>query len=88
MIGHRLAILLGAVVAATLASALAQAPQNLVVQAPVEPPGLDLTATPASATAVLLDNVQECLVKDTPPTTGTTPSSCARASASTTAASW
>ncbi len=38
--------------------------QNLVVQVTTEPPGLDLTATPASATAgVVLYNVQECLVK-------------------------
>lgn len=37
---------------------------SLTVQAPAEPPGLDLTATPASATAaVVLYNVQECLVK-------------------------
>ena len=42
----------------------AQAPRALVVQAATEPPGLDLTATPASATAgVVLYNVQECLVK-------------------------
>ena len=42
----------------------AQGPQNLVVQASTEPPGLDLTATPASATAgVVLYNIQECLVK-------------------------
>jgi peptide/nickel transport system substrate-binding protein len=34
------------------------------VQASTEPPGLDLTATPASATAgVVLYNIQECLVK-------------------------
>ena len=44
--------------------AAAQAPRALVVQAATEPPGLDLTATPASATAgVVLYNVQECLVK-------------------------
>src|SRR2546429_290646 len=42
----------------------AQAPRPLVVQAATEPPGLDLTATPASATAaVLFYNVQEALVK-------------------------
>jgi peptide/nickel transport system substrate-binding protein len=42
----------------------AQAPSSLVVQTGTEPPGLDLTATPASATAaVVLYNVQECLVK-------------------------
>jgi peptide/nickel transport system substrate-binding protein len=45
-------------------AAHAQGPQNLVVQASTEPPGLDLTATPASATAgVVLYNIQECLVK-------------------------
>ena len=66
MTPRTIAALLGAILAVTVAGgvALAQAPQNLVVQAPVEPPGLDLTATPASATAaVLLYNVQECLVK-------------------------
>src|SRR6185369_10821651 len=42
----------------------ARAQQNLVVQAATEPPGLDLTATPASATAgVVFYNVQEALVK-------------------------
>jgi len=42
----------------------AAAQSNLTVQAATEPPGLDLTATPASATAaVVLYNVQECLVK-------------------------
>jgi peptide/nickel transport system substrate-binding protein len=55
------------VIAALLAAAVlayAQAPRALVVQAVAEPPGLDLTATPASATAgVILYNVQECLVK-------------------------
>src|SRR5258707_11800952 len=40
------------------------AQQNVVVQAATEPPGLDLTATPASATAgVVFYNVQEALVK-------------------------
>jgi peptide/nickel transport system substrate-binding protein len=52
-----------AALAALAASAAAQ-PRALVVQAAAEPPGLDLTATPASATAgVVLYNVQECLVK-------------------------
>jgi peptide/nickel transport system substrate-binding protein len=42
----------------------AEAPRALVVQSATEPPGLDLTATPASATAgVVLYNIQECLVK-------------------------
>jgi peptide/nickel transport system substrate-binding protein len=49
---------------ALVASTAAQAPRALVVQTGTEPPGLDLTATPASATAgVVLYNVQECLVK-------------------------
>jgi len=33
----------------TAGPAAAQAPRNLVVQVATEPPGLDLTATPASA---------------------------------------
>ena len=42
----------------------AQSPTTLTVQAAAEPPGLDLTATPASATAgVVFYNVQEALVK-------------------------
>ncbi len=42
----------------------AAAASNLVLQVATEPPGLDLTATPASATAgVVFYNVQECLVK-------------------------
>jgi peptide/nickel transport system substrate-binding protein len=44
--------------------AAARAQGTLVVQNSTEPPGLDLTATPASATAgVVLYNIQECLVK-------------------------
>jgi len=39
-------------------------PSTLTVQTAAEPPGLDLTATPASATAaVVFYTVQECLVK-------------------------
>lgn len=46
------------------ARAHAQAPGHLVVQVSTEPPGLDLTATPASATAAVVHyNLQECLVK-------------------------
>ncbi len=42
----------------------AQPAPGLVVQVAAEPPGLDLTATPASATAgVVFYNIQECLVK-------------------------
>jgi peptide/nickel transport system substrate-binding protein len=53
------------VVAPASRSALAQRPDNsLVVQSPTEPPGLDLTASPASAIAgVVFFNVQEDLVK-------------------------
>jgi peptide/nickel transport system substrate-binding protein len=44
--------------------AAAAPPTALVVQVAAEPPGLDLTATPASATAgVVFYNIQECLVK-------------------------
>jgi peptide/nickel transport system substrate-binding protein len=47
----------------TVASA-AEPAAGLVVQVAAEPPGLDLTATPASATAgVVFYNIQECLVK-------------------------
>src|SRR6266545_3231112 len=54
-----------AALALCLVAPLAAAPaQNLVVQSAAEPPGLDLTATPASATAmVVFYNVQESLVK-------------------------
>src|SRR5712664_1564366 len=57
--------LLLAVLAAWVVALPAAAPaQNLVVQVATEPPGLDLTATPASATAaVVFYNVQESLVK-------------------------
>ena len=47
-----------------LSPAAAQAPRSVVVQTVTEPPGLDLTATPASATAaVVFYNIQEALVK-------------------------
>ncbi|MBI4607396.1 MAG: ABC transporter substrate-binding protein [Candidatus Rokubacteria bacterium] len=37
---------------------------SLIVQAPAEPPGLDLTASPASAIAAVVHyNIQECLVR-------------------------
>lgn len=46
------------------APALAQMPAGLIVQVPTEPPGLDLTASPASAIAAVVHyNIQECLVK-------------------------
>ena len=58
-----LALVLALAVVST-AVASAQSPAGLVVQAAAEPPGLDLTATPASATAgVVFYNIQECLVK-------------------------
>jgi peptide/nickel transport system substrate-binding protein len=59
-----LGLLLTVVIAVVAAPGAAQAPRAFVVQTAAEPPGLDLTATPASATAaVVLYNVQECLVK-------------------------
>ena len=66
MMSRSILVLLGIVLAVSgLAGAVAaQSPAVLVVQASTEPPGLDLTATPASATAgVVLYNIQECLVK-------------------------
>ena len=55
---------LAALALGLLVSPAAGAAQNLVVQSATEPPGLDLTATPASATAVVVFyNVQESLVK-------------------------
>jgi len=61
------AVLLAIVVpalAAAVAAGQAGAPDGLVVQVSTEPPGLDLTATPASATAAIVHyNVQETLVK-------------------------
>jgi peptide/nickel transport system substrate-binding protein len=61
---HLAKLLLVALALLPLASPAAAPAQNLVVQAATEPPGLDLTATPASATAgVVFYNVQEALVK-------------------------
>src|SRR5437870_8340575 len=60
---HLGTLLLVALALLPLASPAASA-ENLVVQVATEPPGLDLTATPASATAaVVFYNVQEALVK-------------------------
>src|SRR6267378_1906792 len=57
-------LLLVALALLPLASPAAAPAENLVVQVATEPPGLDLTATPASATAaVVFYNVQEALVK-------------------------
>ncbi|MBI2205316.1 MAG: ABC transporter substrate-binding protein [Candidatus Rokubacteria bacterium] len=59
-----LAVLLLALVALVVDVVAAQGPAALVVQGTAEPPGLDLTATPATATAAVVQyNVQECLVK-------------------------
>src|SRR2546425_7381793 len=60
---HLAKLLLVAFALVALAPSAAPA-RNLVVQVATEPPGLDLTATPASATAgVVFYNVQEALVK-------------------------
>src|SRR4029453_11541185 len=57
-----LLVLLAAVVPGPVSPAEAQG--NLAVQVPAEPPGLHLTASPASAIAAIVHyNVQECLVK-------------------------
>src|SRR4030095_16890796 len=57
-------LILGALALCLIASPDAAPAQNLVIQVTTEPPGLDLTATPASATAaVVFYNVQEGLVK-------------------------
>jgi peptide/nickel transport system substrate-binding protein len=59
------ALALVAIIAATAGAGSAAAQSTtLTVQASTEPPGLDLTATPASATAgVVFYNIQEALVK-------------------------
>ena len=58
------ALLLALSVGLLAPDVIAWPPSTLTVQVSTEPPGLDLTATPASATAgVVLYNVQECLVK-------------------------
>jgi peptide/nickel transport system substrate-binding protein len=61
---HLARLLLVSLALIPLAAPPAALAQNLVVQITTEPPGLDLTATPASATAgVVFFNVQEALVK-------------------------
>src|SRR6058998_326874 len=61
---HLARLLLVALALVPVAFPAAARAQNLVVQVATEPPGLDLTATPASATAaVVFYNVQEALVK-------------------------
>jgi peptide/nickel transport system substrate-binding protein len=66
MMRRRLIVAVVAVlmVTAAVGAVRGQGASQLVVQVSTEPPGLDLTATPASATAgVVLYNIQECLVK-------------------------
>ena len=66
MMARLLVVMLGAVFALTglAGEAAAQAPARLVVQSTAEPPGLDMTATPATATSgIVFYNVQESLVK-------------------------
>ena len=65
---RRAVIVLIALAVASLSTATppapAQAPNRLIVQAQAEPPGLDMTATPATATSgIVFYNVQEALVK-------------------------
>src|SRR5213594_2105099 len=61
---HVVGLLLVVLAASSVAFPAAARAQTLVVQVATEPPGLDLTATPASATAaVVFYNVQESLVK-------------------------
>jgi peptide/nickel transport system substrate-binding protein len=55
---------IGLALAGLVAEAAAQAPARLTVQSQTEPPGLDMTATPATATSgIVFYNVQESLVK-------------------------
>jgi len=62
---RRLAVLLVVLVSLLAVGPLAaQAPNRLIVQSQTEPPGLDMTATPATATSgIIFYNVQEGLVK-------------------------
>ena len=66
MMARTLVVVLTAVLALAglAAEAAAQAPARLIVQSTAEPPGLDMTATPATATSgIVFYNVQESLVK-------------------------
>ena len=66
MMRRVLVVMLGVALTLTglVAEAPAQAPARLVVQTTAEPPGLDMTATPATATSgIVFYNVQEGLVK-------------------------
>jgi peptide/nickel transport system substrate-binding protein len=60
-----LTTVIAALCAATVAApAAAQTTNSLVIQVPTEPPGLDMTTSPASAiAAVVFANVQEGLIK-------------------------
>jgi peptide/nickel transport system substrate-binding protein len=59
-----LALVLAVLAAVAVVPTAAQSNGQLTIQTVAEPPGLDLTATPASATAgVVFYNVQEALVK-------------------------
>jgi len=64
MRGAALALAVLAVASLSAVPVAGQPAAGLVVQVAAEPPGLDLTATPASATAgVVFYSIQECLVK-------------------------
>src|SRR6185369_3727228 len=66
MMARMLVIVLTTVLALSgiAGAAAAQAPARLIVQSTAEPPGLDVTATPATATSgIVFYNVQESLVK-------------------------
>ena len=57
-------IVVAALCAVVLLAGAAQSPGRLTVQSQTEPPGLDMTATPATATSgIVFYNVQEALVK-------------------------
>ena len=59
-----IALLVASLALLPAAGSAQQAGGSLVVQAPAEPPGLDLTASPATAIQTTIHyNVQECLVK-------------------------
>ena len=64
MMRRTILTVLAAVLALSLSSAVAHAQGKLVVQSQTEPPGLDMTATPATATSgIVFYNVQEGLLK-------------------------
>jgi peptide/nickel transport system substrate-binding protein len=64
MMRRTILTVLAAVLALSLLTGVAYAQGKLVVQSQTEPPGLDMTATPATATSgIVFYNVQESLVK-------------------------